>query len=150
MYPAPRTPEQRKKDTLARFATEVDAWVATAGKDGDVYLTPLSYHWNGATFTMATAEQTTTARNLRTAGEVRLAFGETRDVVLVHGVVEAFSEEAVPLKLADDFVAEVLWDPRGGTNPYAFFQVTPRRIQAWREENELDGRDLMKDGVWLV
>jgi hypothetical protein len=28
--------------------------------------------------------------------------------------------------------------------------VTPDRIQAWREENELEGRELMADGQWLA
>ena len=32
----------------------------------------------------------------------------------------------------------------------AYFRITPRRIQAWREENELAGRDLMRDGCWLA
>jgi hypothetical protein len=27
--------------------------------------------------------------------------------------------------------------------------VTPRRIQAWREENELAEREIMRDGRWL-
>jgi hypothetical protein len=26
----------------------------------------------------------------------------------------------------------------------------PRRIQAWREVNELPGRELMRDGHWLA
>jgi hypothetical protein len=31
------------------------------------------------------------------------------------------------------------------------FQVLrPRRIQAWRESNEIPGRTLMRDGTWLV
>jgi len=27
--------------------------------------------------------------------------------------------------------------------------VTPLRIQAWREENELAGRTIMRSGVWV-
>lgn len=26
----------------------------------------------------------------------------------------------------------------------------PQRLQAWREANELEGRDLMRDGHWLA
>lgn len=37
---------------------------------------------------------------------------------------------------------------RHGT--YLYFRVTPQRLQAWSEANELDGRDLMRDGRWLV
>ena len=28
--------------------------------------------------------------------------------------------------------------------------ISPRRIQAWREANELPDRELMRDGQWLV
>ena len=34
--------------------------------------------------------------------------------------------------------------------PYRWFRISPRRIQAWREVNELSGRELMRDGRWLV
>jgi catechol 2,3-dioxygenase-like lactoylglutathione lyase family enzyme len=30
------------------------------------------------------------------------------------------------------------------------FRISPRRIQAWREVNELPDRELMRDGRWLV
>jgi hypothetical protein len=33
--PPPRPPEQRKQDTLARISRDVDAWVATADRDGN-------------------------------------------------------------------------------------------------------------------
>ncbi|MEU4717843.1 hypothetical protein AB0F73_29890 [Micromonospora purpureochromogenes] len=33
--------------------------------------------------------------------------------------------------------------------PYQYFLIRPRRIQAWREANELQGRVLMRDGRWL-
>ena len=41
------------------------------------------------------------------------------------------------------------FDPRGLSSPYAYLRVRPRRIQAWREENELDEREIMRDGRWL-
>jgi hypothetical protein len=70
-------------------------------------------------------------------------------VVLVEGGVETFSRENVPADLAGAFAAKH-WEARVGAIRYAYFRVTPRRIQAWREENELAGRDLMRDGQWLV
>jgi hypothetical protein len=39
---------------------------------------------------------------------------------------------------------------RALATPYRWFRITPRRIQAWREENELQDRELMRDGRWLV
>jgi Pyridoxamine 5'-phosphate oxidase len=147
--PPPRPLEQRKHNTLARLNRDVDAWVATADRDGHAYLVPLSFLWDGAAFTVATPESSRTGRNLRSSGQARLAIGPTRDVVLVDGVAEAFTLETVPAELADAF-ADKRWDPREETARYAYFRITPRRIQAWREENELAGRDLMRDGRWLA
>jgi flavin reductase (DIM6/NTAB) family NADH-FMN oxidoreductase RutF len=145
----PRTPAERKRDTLARLATEVDAWVATSGPAGAVYLVPLSFFWDGATVTMATAEHTPTARNLRATGRTRLALGDTRDVVLVDGTVAAFSLETVPPALAEEFAVR-LWDVRKEPRPYGYFRVTPSRIQAWRGVAEDAGRVLMRDGRWSM
>ena len=147
--PPPRPLEQRKQDTLARLSRDVDAWVATADRDANAYLVPLSFLWDGAVFTVTTPESSRTGRNLRSSGRARLAIGPTRDVVLVDGIVEAFTLETVPADLARAY-AEKLWDPREETDRYAYFRITPRRIQAWREENELAGRDLMRDGRWLA
>jgi Pyridoxamine 5'-phosphate oxidase len=147
--PPPRPWPQRKQDTLDRLGRDVDAWVATADRDGRAYLVPLSFLWDGTAFTVATPESSRTGRNLRSSGRARLAIGPTRDAVLVDGVAEAFTLETVPAELADAF-AEKHWDPREETARYAYFRITPRRIQAWREENELAGRDLMRDGRWLA
>jgi hypothetical protein len=38
----------------------------------------------------------------------------------------------------------------GSPTPYRWFRISPRRIQAWREVNELPDRELMRDGRWLV
>jgi len=38
-------------------------------------------------------------------------------------------------------------DPRAWAD--SIVRVRPLRIQAWREENELAGRLLMRDGIWL-
>ena len=55
MTPPPRSPQQRRRDTLDRLERDVDAWVATAGAaDGTPYLVPLSFLWDGATLLIAT------------------------------------------------------------------------------------------------
>jgi Pyridoxamine 5'-phosphate oxidase len=135
---APREARQRKQDTLARFRADDDAWVATAGKPGTAYMVPLSFLWDGEAFILATPEASLTAKNLQAWGKARLALGPTRDVVIVDGNVESFTLETVPA------------NPRELEERYAYFRVTPHRIQAWREENELAGRLLMKDGRWLA
>jgi hypothetical protein len=144
----PRSAAQRKRDTLARLESDMDAWVASAG-EGGAYLIPLSFLWDGATLTLATPESSPTARNLRASGQVRMGIGPTRDVVLIDGTVETFSLEDVPTEAAEAFAAK-LWDARIGSPRNAFFRVTPQSIQAWREANELTGRVIMRDGRWLI
>jgi len=34
--------------------------------------------------------------------------------------------------------------------PRRWYRISPRRIQAWREVNEMPDRDLMRDGRWLA
>jgi hypothetical protein len=145
----PRPLDQRRRDTLARFEADIDTWVATADAGGTATLVPLSYLWDGTTFTLATREDSPTGRNLTTSGRARLAIGTTRDVVLVDGTVETMTLETVPGELADAFGARH-WDARLSRHRYAYYRVTPVRVQAWREENELVGRTIMRDGRWLA
>lgn len=41
--------------------------------------------------------------------------------------------------------------PLGAARPgtLVYLRVKPHSVKAWREENELPGRELMRDGVWL-
>jgi nitroimidazol reductase NimA-like FMN-containing flavoprotein (pyridoxamine 5'-phosphate oxidase superfamily) len=143
---APRSPQQRRSDTLHRLENDVDAWVATAGPAATPYLVPLSYLWDGDTLLFSTAATTPTARNLRAVGRARLTLGHTRDVVLVEGTAE---EVEVDGGTADAFAAKTGFDPREQRD-YPYFRVRPHLVQAWREANEIAGRDLMADGEWLV
>ncbi|OJF13101.1 pyridoxamine 5'-phosphate oxidase family protein [Couchioplanes caeruleus] len=149
MTPEPRSGEQRKHDILERLTEDVDAWVATADAAGMPHLVPLSFLWDGAALTFATAGDSPAGRNLRDSGRARVALGHTRDVVLIDGAVEVLAAARVPDDLADAFAAK-LWDARAAGNRWTFFRVTPDRILAWREENELPGRVMMRDGSWVV
>ncbi|PRX43399.1 tRNA-Thr(GGU) m(6)t(6)A37 methyltransferase TsaA [Prauserella shujinwangii] len=144
---APRGPEERMRDTLRRLEDDVDAWIATAG-GGRPHLVPLSFRWDGESLLVATPVDSVTARNLRESRRVRVGIGPTRDVVLLHGVAEAVPEPAAPV--AEAFVDKTGFDPRGLDTPYQFFRIRPRRVQAWREVNEIAGRELMREGRWLV
>lgn len=145
----PRSPEQRKADTLERLRNDVDLWIASAGGGGEAYLVPLSFYWDGSTLTMATPRASRTAQNLIRAGSARLALGPTRDVVIVDGTVEAVPI-GVDVDLEDAHAHATGFDPRTLVSEYVYLRVTPLRIQAWREANELAGRDLMRDGLWLA
>jgi hypothetical protein len=145
MTPQPRPLEQRKQDTLHRLEHDVDAWVATADPAGVPYLVPLSFLWDGETLLISTAATNPTARNILAGGRVRLALGSTRDVVLIEG--SAVPAGAITDEVGDAFATHTGFDPRQLRN-YPYFRVRPDLIQAWREVNELAGRDVMVAGVW--
>jgi len=142
---------QRVRDTLARLRGDVDAWVATADPDtGTPHLVPLSMLWDDETLWFATATATPTARNLRANPRLRVGLGHTRDVVLMAGtVVRTVAAAEVDDDLGDRFARATGFDPRE-LRDYVYLAVRPDRVQAWREEDELAGRDLMRDGTWLT
>ena len=144
-----RSPEQRKADTLARLQSDVDLWVASASADGDAYLVPLSYYWDGSTLTVATPRASRTATNLIRAGRVRVALGPTRDVVIVDGPVEVL-EIGTDVELEDAHARATGFDPRTLAGEYVYLRITPQTIQAWREANEIEGRVVMRDGAWTT
>lgn len=41
------------------------------------------------------------------------------------------------------------FDPRAYDEEYVYLRLTPTEIQAWREANEIPGRQLMRRGEWL-
>jgi nitroimidazol reductase NimA-like FMN-containing flavoprotein (pyridoxamine 5'-phosphate oxidase superfamily) len=141
---------QRTRDTLDRLAGDVDAWIATASEDGTPYLIPLSFLWDGSTLLLSTPADSPTARNLRASGKVRIGVGPTRDLVLIEGTATTLAPADLPAGVGDAFADRTGFDPRQLRTPYLYFRVQPRRVQAWREANELTGRDLMRDGTWLA
>jgi hypothetical protein len=150
MTAAPRSRAQRRRDTEHRLGHDVDLWVATACADGTPYLVPLSFRWDGETLLLSTSAGSPTGRNLAAVRTVRLGLGPTRDVCMIDGEVEVLDIAALPHEYGDRFAAHTGFDPRTLATPYFWFRVTPRRIQAWREVNELPGRELMRDGRWLT
>lgn len=143
-----RSTSRRVADTLERLRSDVDLWVASASETGDAYLVPLSFHWDGSRLTFATPRESVTARNLIRAGWARVALGETRDVVIVEGPVEAIALGTDP-DLEEAHARAAGFDPRGLSEEYVYLRITPDEIQAWREANELEGRALMRHGTWL-
>jgi hypothetical protein len=144
----PRPRARRRRDTEHRLAHDVDAWVATASADGEPHLVPLSFDWDGAALLLSTPAGSPTARNLAATRTARLALGPTRDVTVIVGDVEVV--DAPSREIGDRFAARTGFDPREEPVPYGWFRVTPRRVQAWREADELPGRELMRDGRWLA
>ena len=58
---------------------------------------------------------------------------------MIDGDVEVLEIDALPRERGDRFAARAGFDPRALDTPYRWFRVHPRRIQAWREVNELPG-----------
>jgi hypothetical protein len=152
---APRDAHTRKADTLAKLnARGDDVWMASASIDQtqpQAHLIPLSLAWIDDCVVVAAPVQQQTARNIVEFGKARLALGPTRDVVIIDADLrEAIKVHEAPLDLAERYAAQAGWDPRQESGEYAYLMLRPRRIQAWREANELAGRTLMRDGTWLI
>ncbi|MEU5949102.1 hypothetical protein ABZ793_26570 [Micromonospora sp. NPDC047465] len=54
------------------------------------------------------------------------------------------------LGAGDRFVARTGFDPRALATPYRWFRISPRRLQACREVNEMPDHERMRDSRWLV
>jgi hypothetical protein len=145
----PRSREQRKTDSLAKLRSDVDLWVASAGESGGAYLVPLSFVRHESALTIATPRTSRTAQNLVRAGWARVALGPTRDVVIIEGAVEAIPI-GTDTRLEDAHADATGFDPRTLSEEYVYLRITPQTIQAWREANELEGRQLMRRGEWLA
>jgi hypothetical protein len=147
---APRSLAQRRRDTEHRLTHDVDVWVASASADGGPHLVPLSFDWDGEALLLATPAESPTGRNLAATNTVRLGLGLTRDVSMIEGDVEVLEIDALPQQECDRFAARTGFDPRALATSYRWFRIRPRRIQAWREVDELPDRELMRDGCWLI
>jgi hypothetical protein len=143
-----RSKSQRRIDALDKLRSEVDLGVSSADEVGGAYLVPLSYCWDDSTLTIATPRVSRTARNLVRAGWARVALGPTRDVVIIEGPVEAIPI-GTDTRLEDAHAQATGFDPRTLAEEYIYLRITPRSIQAWREANELEDRQLMRKGKWL-
>jgi hypothetical protein len=148
MSAGPRSRRQRRRDTEHRLTHDVDIWVASASADGAPYLVPLSFDWEDDALLVATPAASPTGRNLAARRTARLALGHTRDVTMIDGDVEVHDLGALTQARGDRFAARTGFDPRELDTSYSWFRISPRRIQAWREVNELPERELMRGGRW--
>ena len=133
----PRPRAQRRLDTEHRLAHDVDVWVATAS--AEVCRTWCRCRSTGTARPCCWPRRRTAppAGTWPATRAVRLALGHTRDVTMIEGDVEVLEIDALPRELGDRFAARTGFDPRADDTPYRWFRITPRRIQAWREANEL-------------
>ncbi len=147
----PRGREQRKADVLAALSQNRDLWLATASPSGRPHLIAVSAWWDGRQVVVATTAGSRTARNLDATAIGRLAVGSPEDVVVIDVTVAA----SVPVseadaQRADGFAGAVGWNPADEGPNWRFYQLSPVEVQAYRGYGELEGRQVMRDGRWLV
>ena len=142
----PRPLDQRLADTRARLENDIDLWIASA-HDDQPWLVPISFVWWEGEIWIASMGGARTQRNLTASPVVRLALGELRDVVIVDGRAEVSPMNGTPKEVLDIYAAKQGGDPSSWAD--SLIRVRPTKIQAWREENELEGRHLMRNGRWL-
>lgn len=152
---------QEPRDRGARIAhalailtqPEADGWIATTSRltqrAAQAHMVPLSLAWINECVVIAVPEMSKTARNLRECPTARIGAGTTRDVVMLDAVVARRLSAEQDDALRSAYRARAGWDP-GREHGYEFLVLTPTRVQAWRERNEIPGRDLMIDGQWLA
>lgn len=111
----------------------------------------MSYAWTGSELIIATAASTPTARNIRESGVAKVAIGPTDDVLLIDVALSgAVSIEDAPEELAATYASQSDWDPRQGVDaPSLYISLIPRVMRAWRQENEIGERVIMRDGQWV-
>ncbi|WP_156721830.1 pyridoxamine 5'-phosphate oxidase family protein [Streptomyces apocyni] len=143
-----RSREQRIHDVRERLEKDVDVWVSTASADGGPVLVPLSFVWDDGALIMSTKRVNATARNLTPGGPVMLSLGHTRDVVLIEATTTVIEGTELPTASADAFARQAGFDPRD-REAWIYLRAVPQVIRTWREENELAGRVVMRDGAWL-
>lgn len=140
-----RSTDQRIADTRRRLEDDRDAWVASTNSDRP-WLVPLSYLWHEEQLVFATNASTPTFTNLAVSAQLRVALGHARDVVILDGHATAASASSFTTAEIAAYQAKLGSNPRQWAD--SVIRLRPTRIQAWREENELAGRVLMRDGVW--
>jgi hypothetical protein len=147
-----RSPKERKADALSKLAAvEANVWVASASPTDAVHLVPVTHTWDGSQIVLATEPRSRTAANITANPRVRLALGETRDVVMIDAVlVEAVPTSEASAAVAEGYAAQAGWDPRTDGGEYVYLVFGPERIQVWREDEDLAGRTVMRNGAWVI
>lgn len=152
MADAPRSTMSRIADTKSRLRDDLDLWFASGGGADGPWLVPLSFLHveddRGLELLIATDAQTRTGRNVATDGRVRLGLGEVRDLVMIDGTATIAPISELTEAQVERYLAKHRSDPRTWAD--SLLRIRVHRMQAWREENELTGRTILRDGRWVA
>jgi hypothetical protein len=144
-----RTVEQRKADVLGMLERQGHMWLATARADVP-HVIAVSALWTGDQLVVTTQGASRTAANLQPGAATRLVAGTQDDAVVILAKVVESKPAAEATDLAERWEAVMGWDPRGVGEGWRLYRLEPVRIQAFRGYDEIDGREVMRDGRWLA
>jgi hypothetical protein len=144
-----RSAAQRRLDALAKLNNDEDIWVASGDVGGAAHLVPLSLCWFDGAVVVAVETGSKTARNVAASGQARAALGPTRDVVMIDATVSVIPRADATQALIDTYKERTGWDPGAGGGDWLYLVLRPQRVQAWRDEQEIEGRTVMRNGIWV-
>lgn len=144
-----RGSEERKRDVLAVLERQGHMWLATA-HDGMPHAIGVSAWWDGADLVVTTVGTSRTARNLSESRVASLVAGNPDDAVVIKADLVESKPAADAEDLARAWKAVMGWDPREVGEGWHFFRLRPSRIQAFRGYDEIEGREVMRDGRWVA
>ncbi len=145
-----RPAAQRKSDAIEKLGKDQDVWVATADDRGIAHLVPLSLCWHDGMVIVAVEARSRTARNASASGQARLALGPTRDVVMINAKASVIPRQDAGPAIVGAYRERTGWEPGSDGGDWVYVLLTPTRIQAWRDVDEIAGRTVMSDGAWLA
>jgi hypothetical protein len=144
-----RTVEQRKADVLETLERQGHMWLATAHADIP-HVIAVSALWGGDELVLTTVGTSRSAQNLRHGAAARLVAGTQDDAVVILAEVVDSRPAAEAADLAERWHGVMGWDPREVGEGWWMYRLRPRRIQAFRGYDEIEGREVMRDGRWLA
>jgi general stress protein 26 len=145
----PRSLAERQVYARKRLEAGFQMWLATGSDGHGAHLIPVAYAWDGSALYSATFARSRSVANIKGHPRVRVALGDTADVVMVDARASLVEVPDIEADIAERY-AKVSTDPR--TYPegtFVYLRLLPRRIQVWNGLHEFVGRTVMRAGRWL-
>jgi hypothetical protein len=92
---------------------------------------------------------TPTVGNVVATGKARAALDSADDVVIIAADASASPFGAAPTHLVDLYVSRTGWDPRANPGEWSLVALEPRLIHVWNSFSEIEGRTVMRNGIWV-
>ncbi len=144
-----RSVEQRKADVVQVLERQGHMWLATAHADTP-HVIAVSALWTGEELVVTTVGTSRTAANLQVGAAARLIAGTQDDAVVILARVVQSKPAADSPDAAERWNSVMGWDPREVGDGWWFYHLRPARIQAFRGFDEIEGREVMREGRWLA